>query len=617
MPEEYKQVRFGVFEVNRQTRELRKHGLRIKLEDQPFEILAALLERPGEIVTRGELEARLWPAGTFVDFGKSLTKAVNKIRTALDDSAATPRFIETLSRRGYRFIAPVETCASARPAAAPPAARTRRAPRWRPSIVAAGGALAVFAALLLRQGADRLKAPLSPPGITSIAVLPLENLSGDPDQEYFADGLTDDLITDLGQIATLRVISRTSVMQYKRTRKPLPVIARELNVDAAVEGTVQRSGGRVRVTAQLLQARTDGHLWADTYERDFEDAIRLERQMAVAIAHEITSRLTPSQETRLAHGKTASPRAYDAYLHGCYFLGQRIEEPTVEAVGYFEQALREDPHFALAYSGLADCYAARWAASVDLPLAEQYARKALALEPDLAEAHASLGLVYMYTGRFAGAERELRRALNLNPNSVMAHHWRAILLVYFGRFQDALAENDRARQLDPFSLPVNNARMFALLGLRQYDQALEQAERLAELDPRYPFDWPSNIYWVQGRVPEAISEQKKNATANHAPTRLRDLDEIAAAYSRGGVHAAALKSAQIEEKGYRRVYTASEIACQFGLAGDQSKALDWLNQACSDDIVNCYYVVRSAPALERVRANPRFHELLRRLGLER
>src|ERR1019366_7222439 len=296
-----------------------------------------------------------------------------------------------------------------------------------------------------------------------------------------------------GQISSLRVISRTSVMQYKGTRKPLPEIARELNVDAAVEGTVLRSGSRVRITAQLLQARTDRHLWAETYEQDFEDVIRLERQMALAIAHEVTGRLTPAQETRLAHGRTANPRAYDAYLRGRYFWGQRTPEPARAAIGYFEQALREDPHFALAYSGLADCYSVSWWTKGDLPLAEKYARKALALEPDLAD-----------------AQKELRRALDLNPNYVMAHHWRSLHLLYLGRLEEALAENERARQLDPFSFPVNHLRVYALLGLHQYDHALEQAETEAAIAPRSPDPHAqmARVYWIEGRVPDGLTEER-------------------------------------------------------------------------------------------------------------
>ena len=632
----HKQVRFGVFEVRWETRELRKHGVRIKLEDQPFEILTALLEKPGEIVTRSELQARLWPEGTFVDFDKSLTKAVNKIRTALGDSPANPRFIETLSGRGYRFIAPVEVVADLGPGLGPAAAAP--APAGRPRgmssqgwwiVAAVSSALVAIVAVLfaINVGSlrDRLRAALdlnrtvTPPGIDSIAVLPLENLSRDPEQEYFADGLTDDLITDLGKMITLRVISRTSVMQYKRTKKPLPEIARELNVDAAVEGTVQRSGSLVRVTAQLLQARTDRHLWAETYERDSADVIQLERQVAVAIAHEVTGRLSQAQETRFAAGRTANPRAYDAYLRGRYFWGQRTPELAGAAIGYFEQALREDPHFALAYSGLADCYAVSWWAHGwnDLPLAARYARKALALEPDLAEAHASLGIVDTYRFRFPEAEKELRRALDLNPNYVMAHHWWSLYLLDFGRLEEALAENERARQLDPFSLPVNHLRVFALLGLRQYDRALEQAETEAAIDPRLPDPHAqmARIYWIEGKVPDALAEERKAAALEHLPARSRDLDQVAAVFAKSGLRAARLKSAQLKEKGYKGAYLALQVAYQYGLVEDRSKVLEWLNQAFRDGGSDEGWS-KAAPEFDCVRSTAGFHDLLRRVGLE-
>jgi len=631
------QIRFGVFEVRRAARELRKHGVQIRLEDQPFELLTALLEKPGDVVTRSELRTRLWPEGTFVDFDKSLTKAVNKIRTALGDSPANPRFIETLSGRGYRFIAPVHVVADLVPAVGPEEAAPARAERPRgaslqgPWIVAAvsGAVVAIVAVLFaLNVGSlrDRLRAALdlksavTPGGIESIAVLPLENLSRDPAQEYFADCLTDDLITDLGKMVTLRVISRTSVMQYKRTKKPLPEIARELNVDAVVEGTVQRSGSRVRVTAQLLQARTDRHLWAETYERDSEDVIRLERQMALAIAHEVTGRLTPAQETRSAHGRTTNPRAYDAYLRGRYLWGQRTPEPATEAVGYFEQALREDPHFALAYSGLADCYAVSWWAQgwKDLPLAEKYAQKALALEPDLAEAHASLGIIDAYRYRFPEAEKELRRALDLNPNYVMAHHWRSLYLLNLGRLEEALSENERARQLDPFSLPVNHLRVFALLGLRQYGRALEQAETEAAIDPRspYPHVQMARIYWIEGKVPDALAEERNTAALAHLPVRPRDLDEVAAVFARSGLRAAQVKSAQFKEKGYKGAYLAVQVAYQYGLVEDKGKVLEWLDQAFRDNDGGDEGWARAAPEFDCVRSTPGFHELLRRVGLE-
>jgi TolB-like protein/Flp pilus assembly protein TadD len=483
--------------------------------------------------------------------------------------------------------------------------------------------VAVLFALNVGSVSDRLRAAFNlrsaaAPGIDSIAVLPLENLSHDPEQEYFADGLTDDLITDLGKMITLRVISRTSVMQYKRTRKPLPEIARELNVDAAVEGTVQRSGSRVRVTAQLLQARTDRHLWAETYERDSADVIQLERQMAVAIAHEVTGRLSPAQETRFARGGTANPRAYDAYLRGRYSWGQRTPELARAAIGYFEQALREDPHFALAYAGLADCYAVSWWAKGegDLPLAEKYARKALALEPDLAEAHASLGIIDAFRHRYPDAEKELRRAIDLNPNYVMAHHWRSDYLLDLGRLEEALAENERARQLDPFSFPVNHLGVYALLGLRQYDRALEQAETEAAIAPQSPYAHGemARIYWIEGRVPDALAEQRRSAALAHFPVRPRDLDAVAAVFARSGLRAAQVKSAQLKEKGYKSAYFALDIAYQYGLVENKGKVLEWLNQAFRDHDDEGW--VRTAPEFDCVRSTPGFHDLLRRVGIE-
>jgi TolB-like protein/Tfp pilus assembly protein PilF len=483
--------------------------------------------------------------------------------------------------------------------------------------------VAVLFALNVGSVRDRLRAAFNlrsaaAPGIDSIAVLPLENLSRDPEQEYFADGLTDDLITDLGKMITLRVISRTSVMQYKRTRKPLPEIARELNVDAAVEGTVQRSGSRVRVTAQLLQARTDRHLWAETYERDSADVIQLERQLAVAIAHEVTGRLSSAQETRFAHGGTSNPRAYDAYLRGRYFWGQRTPEPTRAAIEYFEQALREDPHFALAYSGLADCYAVGWWGGIDFPLAARYARKALALEPDLCEAHASLGIIDTYRHRFPEAEKELRRALDLNPNYVMAHHWWSLYLLYLDRLDEALAENERARQLDPFSLPVNNLRVYALLGVHQYDRALEQAETEAAIDPQLPDPHVqmARIYWIEGKVPNALAEERKAAALAHLPARSRDLDEVAAVFARSGLRAAQMKSVQLKEKGYKGAYSALDIAHQYGIVQDKVEVLEWLNQAFRDNEGYAEFSSRTAPEFDCVRSTAGFHALMRRVGLE-
>lgn len=251
-------------------------------------------------------------------------------------------------------------------------------------------------------------------------------------------------------------------------------------------------------------------MWAETYERDFEDVIRLEKQIALAIAHEVTGRLSPAAETRLARGRTANPRAYDTYLHGRYLFNQGAEEPVLGAIGYFKQALREDPGFALAYSGLADCNGVGWLQKANLAVAEKYARQALELDPELAEAHASLGIIDTYGLRLADGEKELKRALDLNPNYVMAHHWSSVRLVFLGHLELALAENERARQLDPFSLPVNHLRAYILLGLRQYDRAIEQAETEAAITPRTSaYMTLARIYWIEGKVPDALAAERK------------------------------------------------------------------------------------------------------------
>ncbi len=319
---------FGAFKADLRAGELLKNGRRIRLQEQPFQILAMLLERPGEVVTREELHRKLWPADTFVDFDHGLNNAINRLREALGDSPEAPRYIETLSRRGYRFIAPVEHGAAA-PAvsapeiAAPPVAvpATKRRPFGWTFFVP--GALVILAAafVLTNVGGwrQRLWRTSAPARIRSIAVLPLENLTGDPSQEYFAEGMTDALITNLAQIKALRVISRTSVMHYKGTRKPLPEIAKQLNVDAVVEGTVTRSGERVRIDAQLIEARTDRHLWAQSYERDLRDILALQSEVSRAIVKEIRIKLTAEEQAYLSAARPVNPEAYEAYLRGKYY----------------------------------------------------------------------------------------------------------------------------------------------------------------------------------------------------------------------------------------------------------------------------------------------------------
>ncbi len=632
IPSQSRVLKFGVFEVDLQAGEVRKAGMRQKLAGQPFQVLQALLEHPQEIVTREELRELIWPGNAFVDYELALKKAVNRLRELLGDSAESPHFIETVPRRGYRFIGAITPPTSLpsdphkspplgavevveRPVTAPPArARTL----WKLiSVLALGG----VAALLLWFGTDKLRGRIFAKSgaveIRSIAVLPLENLSRDPGQDYFSDGITEALTTDLAQIGALRVISRTSAMHFKGSRETLPDIGRQLNVEAIVEGSVTRSGNRVRITAQLIDAKSDQHLWARTYERDLSDILSLQDEVARDIAAEIRIKLTPQQQSRLTAARKITPRAYDAYLRGRYLLSQRNAEAITKAVGYFQQGVREDPDFAAAYSGLSECYSVGWGIKVDLPLADEYARKAISLQPDLAEGHASLGIVDLFEYRIADANNELRRALELNPNYAMAHHYYADYLVGLGRPADALEENDRARQLDPFSLPINTMRGMILTGLRQFDQALDQAERTAEMFPQSPVPhiMLARVYWIEGRAPEAIAEEKHAGSLAHSAQQLRDQEEVAATYAKSGLRAARLKFAQLMERHYKGNYDAMWVAFQYGTIQDGPKVLQWLDEALRAQEDNFPFQAKTAPEFDFLRADPRFQALLRRVGL--
>jgi TolB-like protein len=373
-------IRFGIFEVDLRAGELRRQGLKVKLQEQPFQILAMLLDRPGEVITREEVQRRLWPANTFVDFDRGLNRAMNRLRVALRDRADSPRFVETLPGRGYRFIALVE-----------------------------------------RPGIHTGTTPGEPPRIESLAVLPLENLSADPAQDYFADGMTDELITAIAKIVSLRVISRTSIMQYKGARKSLALIARELGVDAILEGTVLHSGPRVRITAQLVRARDDRHLWAEKYERDLGDILMLQGEVAKAISDQLQIKLTPQEHCRLSHGHSVLPEAYEAYLQGIFFRNKWTEPSLFKSIELFDEANRLDPTFARGYAGLSQSYCAlgilgSLPAVAVYPKAKAAAIKALELDETVAEAHNSLADVRKgFDWDWAAAQPEYKRCGSSEP----------------------------------------------------------------------------------------------------------------------------------------------------------------------------------------------------------
>ena len=627
-------VRFGVFEADLRTGELRKHGLRVRLQEQPFQVLALLLERHGETVTRDELRNRLWTADTFVDFDHGLNKAINKIREALGDSAASPRFVETVARRGYRFLAdvtvvdPPVTTLPASPGSLVATERGEREPVaysvdhrrsawWSASII--GGIALTLASLTLLIWALEFRGRPSP--IRSLAVLPLENLSGDASQEYFADGLTDELIATLGQISALRVISRTSVMPYKRARKSLPEIARELNVDAVVEGTILRSDGQVRITAQLIEARADKHLWSERYQGDVRDILTLQNKVARAIAGQIQINVNRQEQATLAHVKAVDPQAYEAYLKGRYFWNKRTADGLKTAKDYFDQAVARDSTYAQAYSGLADTYAllGDWqygvmAPAEAFPRAKAAAIKALELDNSLGEAHISLAFsLEGFDWDLAGAEKEFQRGLALSPGYATAHHWYAWHLSLLRRDGEAITEMRQAENLDPLSLIINADLAELLLIAHHDDDSVQQSRKTIEMDRHFALahNQLGQAYLQKRMDDEAITELKQAVEfSGGSPTCNANL---ARAYALSGRRTEAVQLLTDLKKPSSPGYSnASEIAMVYAALGDRDEAMTWLERAYQERF-NPGVLLRRG--FDPLRSDPRFQGLTRRVGL--
>ena len=632
-------VCFGVFEVDLRAGELRKRGLRLRLQQQPFQVLAILLERPGEVIAREELQKKLWPADTFVDFDHGLNKAINKIREALGDSAESPRFVETVARRGYRFLADVRT-ADAVPVRSPeptpqphPAADahdrqnpggrlatlTRLLPprAWKISTFVLLALLASFAASKLRSGNH------PSPVIRSLAVLPLESLSNDASQDYFADGMTDELISDLGQISALRVISRTSVMAYKHTRKSLPQIARELNVDAVVEGSVLRSGDQVRITAQLIEAATDRHVWSQSYQGALRDTLALQNNVARAIADEIRISLNPQEQAALRHATVVNPVAYESYLKGRYFWNKRTANGLKSALAYFNQTIEEDPTYVQAYSGLADTYAllGDWQYAVmtpkeALPKAKAAAIKALELNNALGEAHNSLAFCLDgFDWDFDSAGNEFRRAIELNPGYATAHHWYAWHLALLRRYDEAIVEMRTALNLDPLSLIIN-ADLAELLALaHRSDDSIQQSRKTIEMDPNFGLahNHLGQAYLQKHMNDEAVAElQEAVKLSGGSPTCIANLARGYAASGKSSEAVALLSD--LKKRSHPGQSLASEIAVIYGALGDTDQAMRWLEQGYEERF-NPGVLIR--PGFDPLRSDPRFEDVMHRVGLPR
>ena len=627
---------FGVFELDLRAGELRKRGLRVRLQQQPFQVLAMLLEHAGQVVSREDLQKAVWPADTFVDFDHGLNKAINKIREALGDSAESPRFVETVARRGYRFIADVRVVDAAAVAplvpalpaptvpevsdrqdvisAPPSAASVVRSRWWQLSTLALLAVLVGLVAWKL-QSASR-----SSPAIRSLAVLPLESLSSDASQDYFADGMTDELISDLGHISALRVISRTSAMGYKHTRKSLPQIARELNVDGVVEGTVLRSGDRVRITAQLIDGAADRQVWSQSYEGEVRDTLALQSNVARAIAEQIRINVNAGEQAALSGRAVVDPAAYESYLKGRYFWNKRTADGLKVALAYFKQAIDENATYAQAYSGLADTYAllGDWQYAVmtpteALPKAKAAATKALELDGGLGEAHTSLAFCLDgFDWNFDAAGKEFQRAIALNPGYATAHHWYAWHLALLRRYDEAIAEMQKAASLDPLSIVIT-ADLAELLALaHSYDESIRWSRKALELDPGFALahNHLGQAYLQKHMIDEAIAELRQAVTLSKgSPTCIANL---ARAYVASGRRAEAEQLlADLKKRSKPDQSFGPEIAVIAAALGDRDQAMQWLQRGY-DERFNPGVLIR--PGFDPLRTDPRFEALMRRVG---
>jgi TolB-like protein/DNA-binding winged helix-turn-helix (wHTH) protein/Flp pilus assembly protein TadD len=605
-------VHFGEFTVELQAGELFRDGSKVKLRGQPFEILVVLLEQPGQLVTREELRRRLWPSDTFVDFEHGLNAAVNRLREALSDSADQPRFIETIPRRGYRFIAPVDGIAlvPAKP----------RAFRWVGiGVLAALGLLAATVALNIGGSRERIFGSHKTP-IRSVAVLPLANLSSDPEQEYFAEGMTEALITELGKISALRVISRQSMMQYKGTKKSAPQIARELNVEAVVEGSVLRAADRVRISLQLIQAAPERHLWASSYDRDLRDVLALHSEMARTVAGQVRVKLRPEERALLAGAPPVNPEAYDSYLHGARLLSdESTADSARRAVPHFERAISLDTSSALPYCGLANAYLLRGHLAAlgpreAFPVAKAAALKAQELDDNVACAHWALAEVhFLYDWDWAAAEKEYHRAIELNPGNAELYNGYAHFLKDQGRGRDdeAFAELRRALELDP---TVTMARIgFFFYFARQYDEVIQRDLKFLEATPNFSLTHLSLglAYEQKKDFSRAIPELKRAVELSG--------DKVFPAYL---AHAYAVSGKareakrileELKQPSGRSYVDPWAIALVYAGLGEKDRAMEWLEKAYRNrdhDMAYC----KVWPQFDPLRSDPRFQDLLRRMN---
>ena len=612
----------------------------IRLRPRTYDVLSYLVTHAGRLISKRELMESVWEDVAVTD--DSLVQCLMEIRRALGDGHDV---VKTIRGRGYLFDATVrlvgeEAVQTQGPdpsrsdagdsvsRGAQAASSPTRQRRFRTTLVAGsllGAGVAAILAVLYSGQLSRVFSGGPTKPIRSLAVLPLVNLSGDAEQEYFADGMTDELIGNLMRIRALRVISRTSVMRFKGTRKSVAEIARELDVDAVVEGAVIRSAERVRVTAQVIQANPEKNLWAERYELPLGDAVILLGTLAREISEAIRVELTLPEQRGLAGVRPVDQETYESFLKGRYYWSKRTEEATQKAIEYFQQAIDRDPRFALAFIGLADSYislAVPETLQEVMPPADAFPKariavsRALQMDDALAEAHASLAhIMFQYDRDWSGAEKEFRRAIDLNPNYANAHHWYALSLVWMGRLDEALNEIRRARAIDPLSLVINSNLGFILAAAHQYDQGIEQCRKTLDMEPNFAHAHYrlGQIYVLKGMNRDAIVELKKAVALSGGSPRATA--ELGLAYARLGDTSEALKLlSELRARSRLRYVSPFNMALIYGGLGDNRQALDWLEMAHKEHAPSLNFL-KLSPAFESLHSEPRFTELVRRIGL--
>ncbi|HEX6999296.1 MAG TPA: tetratricopeptide repeat protein [Gammaproteobacteria bacterium] len=598
-------VRFGPFELDFRAGELRRGGKRVRLQEKPLLFLQALIERPSEIVTREELRARLWPPNIVVDFDNGLNNAANKLRTLLDDSVSHPKYIETVGRRGYRFIGEVVADEPDDPVAAASTTPRRSfgvtAPSLGPRrlrVAAIGAALAVVVALVAALSLPDSSDP--GPRIRSLAVLPLDNLSNDPEQEYFSEGMTDALISQLAGIRSLRVISRQSVMRYRGSKLPTPAIAAELGVDGLIEGAVIRTDGRVRISVQLIHGPSDTHLWSEQYERPLDDVLGLQAEIASSVAREVAATVTSREDARLARVAAIDAEAYDLYLRGRYFWARRTKESLLRAVDYFERAIAIEPEFALAHAAIAEAYGPLgYVGYVPAGEAAQKMRasaeRALEIDPDLVEGLTALGAcAAFHEWHWAEGERHFRRALDINSNYATTFMWYGLLFENEGRHEESVRLRRRAIELDPLGVAATSGFGQALFLSGNIDEAIAVLERTLELEPESPQPLGNlgEVYVATGRYEEAID----------AFRRAGEIGAMGHAYAVAGRRDEALAVlAALEHQAQTGYVSPYAIALVHLGLGHTTAALDTLERG---------FAIRD-PAMSGLKVDPRFAPLAR------